>query len=135
LARLIFVNVTEGGQHGKTARARQLGDVGVNDPKNWDAAYGKGEVHVGVQAFSDSVEDRHRILGIARDRLDELSVSILAMQDFGAQPGSRLVNSSLDILVNPAFHWEFNAGRTRHDKADSSHRRGRPRWWGRAHRR
>ena len=74
---------------GMAARARQLGDVGINDPKNWDAAYGKGEVHIGVQAFSDSEEDRRRILGIAREQLEGLSVSILAMQDFGAQPGDR----------------------------------------------
>src|SRR5262249_31135996 len=66
---------------GMAARARQLGDVGINDPKNWDAAYGKGEVHIGVQAFSDSEEDRRRILGIAREQLEGLSVSILAMQD------------------------------------------------------
>ena len=74
-------------REGMAARARQLGDVGINDPKNWDAPYGKGEVHIGVQAFSDSEEDRRRILGIARQQLDGLSVSIVAMQDFGAQPG------------------------------------------------
>ena len=74
-------------REGMAARARQLGDVGLNDPKNWDAAYGKGEVHIGVQAFSDSEEDRRRILGLAREQIEGLSVSILAMQDFGAQPG------------------------------------------------
>jgi len=74
-------------REGMAARARQLGDVGINDPKNWDAAYGKGEVHIGVQAFSDSEEDRRRILGMAREQINGLSVSILAMQDFGAQPG------------------------------------------------
>ena len=74
-------------REGMAARARQLRDVGVNDSKNWDAAYGKGEVHIGVQAFSDSEEERRRILGIAREQIRGLSVSILAMQDFGAQPG------------------------------------------------
>src|SRR4030095_12843913 len=28
---------------GMAARARQLGDEGVNDPKNWDQPYGTGE--------------------------------------------------------------------------------------------
>jgi len=77
-------------REGMAARARQLGDVGINDRKNWDQAYGKGEVHIGVSAFSDSEEDRQRILGIAREQLEGFSgVSVLAMQDFGAQPGDR----------------------------------------------
>lgn len=75
-------------REGMAARARQLIDVGVNDPKNWDQAYGKGEVHIGLSAFSDSEENRRRILGIARQQLVGFSgVSVLAMQDFGAQPG------------------------------------------------
>ncbi|HJT66780.1 MAG TPA: hypothetical protein VJ749_10010 [Pyrinomonadaceae bacterium] len=75
---------------GMAARARQLGDVGLNDPQNWDGPYGKGEVHIGVSAFSDSEEERRRIVGVAREQLQGLSgVSVLAMQDFGAQPGDR----------------------------------------------
>ena len=50
-------------REGMAARARQLGDVGLNDPKNWDSAFGKGEVHIGLSAFSDSEESRRRILG------------------------------------------------------------------------
>ena len=41
---------------GMAARARQLGDDGVNDPKNWDKPYGKGQIHIGVSAFSNSEE-------------------------------------------------------------------------------
>ena len=90
-------------REGMAARARQLGDLGVNDPKNWDAAYGKGEVHIGVQAYSDSEEDRRRILGIAREQLDGLSVTILAMQDFGAQPGDRNSLGYKDGIDQPAI--------------------------------
>jgi Dyp-type peroxidase family len=90
-------------REGMAARARQLGDVGVNDPKNWDAAYGKGEVHIGVQAFSDSEDDRRRILGIAREQLEGLSVSILAMQDFGAQPGDLNPLGYKDGIDQPAI--------------------------------
>jgi Dyp-type peroxidase family len=75
---------------GMAARARFLGDEGVNSPQNWDQPYGKGEVHIGVSAFSSSDEDRRRILGIAREQLEGVAgVGILAMQDFGAQPGDR----------------------------------------------
>jgi deferrochelatase/peroxidase EfeB len=90
-------------REGMAARARQLRDVGINDPKNWDAAYGKGEVHIGVQVFSDSEEDRRRILGIARELLDGLSVSILAMQDFGAQPGDLNSLGYKDGIDQPAI--------------------------------
>src|SRR5258706_10741588 len=90
-------------RQGMAARARQLGDAGLNDPKNWDAAYGKGEVHIGVQAFSDSEEDRRRILGIAREQIDGLSVSILAMQDFGAQPGDLNSLGYKDGIDQPAI--------------------------------
>lgn len=77
-------------REGMAARARPLGDVGLNDPKNWDQEYGKGEVHIGLSAFSDSEESRLRILGIARKQLEGFSgVSVLAIQDFGAQPDDR----------------------------------------------
>src|SRR6185295_17642099 len=77
-----------GFREGMAARARHLGDEGVNDPKNWDQPYGKRDVHIGVSAFSDSEEDRRRILAIAREQVEGFSgVSVLAMQDFGAKPG------------------------------------------------
>src|SRR5215467_12175748 len=73
---------------GMAARARQLGDEGVNDPKNWEKPYGTGQVHIGVSAFSDSEEKHQRALKIAREQYEGFSgVSVLAMQDFGAQPG------------------------------------------------
>src|ERR1700741_2577737 len=75
---------------GMAARARQLGDDGVNDPKNWDEPYGTGQIHIGVSAFSDSEEKRRRALAIAREQYEGFSgVSVLGMQDFGAQPGDR----------------------------------------------
>ena len=73
---------------GMAARARQLGDEGVNDPKNWEQPFGTGQVHIGVSAFSDSEEKRRRALAVAREQYEGFSgVSVLAMQDFGAQPG------------------------------------------------
>jgi len=91
-------------REGMAARARQLGDEGVNDPKNWDRPYGKGEVHIGVSAFSDSEENRRRILGIAREQLAGFSgVSVLAMQDFGAQPGDLNSLGYKDGIDQPAI--------------------------------
>ena len=73
---------------GMAARARQLGDEDVNDPKNWDKPFGTGQVHIGVSAFSNSEEKHQRALTIAREQYEGFSgVSVLDMQDFGAQPG------------------------------------------------
>ena len=73
---------------GMAARARQLGDEGVNDPKNWERPFGTGEVHIGLSAFSDSEEKRRRVLAIAREQYERSSgLSVVHTQDFGAQPG------------------------------------------------
>lgn len=91
-------------REGMAARAHQLRDVGTNDPKNWDQAYRKGEVHIGVSAFSDSEDNRQRILGIAREQLAGFSgVSVVAMQDFGAQPGDRNSLGYKDGIDQPAI--------------------------------
>ena len=91
-------------REGMAARARQLGDVGLNDPNNWDQAYGKGEVHIGLSAFSDSEESRRRIVGIARKQLEGFSgVSVLAMHDFGAQPGDLNSLGYKDGIDQPAI--------------------------------
>jgi Dyp-type peroxidase family len=75
-------------RQGMAARARQLRDDGVNDPKNWDKPFGTGQIHIGVSAFSDSEAKRRRALTIAREQYEGFSgVSVLSMQDFGAQPG------------------------------------------------
>jgi len=89
---------------GMAARAKQLGDDGVNDPKNWEKPYGTGQVHIGVSAFTDSEEKRRRALAIAREQYEGLSgVSVLAMQDFGAQPGDLNSLGYKDGIDQPAI--------------------------------
>jgi Dyp-type peroxidase family len=73
---------------GMAARAKQLRDEGVNHPKNWELHFGKGQIHIGLSAFSDSEEERRSMLAMAREQLESVSgVSVLLIQDFGAQPG------------------------------------------------
>ena len=75
-------------RQGMAGRAGQLGDDGVSDPKNWDKPFGTGDIHIGISAFSDSEEKRRRALAIARQQYEGLAgISLLDMQDFGAQPG------------------------------------------------
>lgn len=91
-------------REGMAARAQQLGDEGLNDPKNWDMPFGKGQIHIGVSAFSDSEEQRRRVLAIAREQYENFSgVSVLFMQDFGAQPGDRNSLGYKDGIDQPAI--------------------------------
>src|SRR5262245_44220338 len=88
---------------GMAARAKQLGDDGVNDPKNWDKPFGTGQIHIGVSAFSGSEEKRRRAIAIAREQYEGFSgVSVLAMQEFGAQPGDRNSLGYKDGIDQPA---------------------------------
>jgi Dyp-type peroxidase family len=89
---------------GMAARARQLGDEGVNDPKNWDRPFGTGDIHIGLSAFSDSEEKRRRVIAIAREHYERFSgVSVLHTQDFGAQPGDLNPLGYKDGIDQPAI--------------------------------
>jgi len=89
---------------GMAARARQLGDEGVNDPAHWDAPYGTGQVHIGVTAYSDSAQKRDRALAIAREQYEGFSgVTLLGKQDFGAQPGDLNSLGYKDGIDQPAI--------------------------------
>src|SRR4029453_8407904 len=73
---------------GMAARAAQLRDVGVNDAKNWDQEFGAGQVHIGLNAFSDSVEKWQRVFAWARAQYQGVSgVRVVARQALGPQPG------------------------------------------------
>jgi Dyp-type peroxidase family len=89
---------------GMAARARQLGDEGVNDPKNWERPFGTGDVHIGLSAFSDSEEKRRRVLAIAREQYENFSgIRVLASQNFGAQPGDLNPLGYKDGIDQPAI--------------------------------
>jgi Dyp-type peroxidase family len=73
---------------GMAGRSAELRDEGVNAPKNWEFPFGTGQVHIGLSAFSGSLEKWHRIVEIARDQYENFSgVAVLQAQDFGQQPG------------------------------------------------
>ena len=89
---------------GMAARARQLGDVGVNDPKNWEAPFGNGQVHIAVSAFSDSETNKQRVLAIAREQYAQLSgIRVVLTDDFGAQPGNLNSLGYKDGIDQPAI--------------------------------
>ena len=89
---------------GMAARAGYLRDQGVNDPKNWQAPFGTGQIHIGISAFSDSEEKRQRALAMARAQYEGFSgVSLLYTQDFGAQPGDLNPLGYKDGIDQPAI--------------------------------
>ncbi len=89
---------------GMAARARQLGDEGVNDPTSWEPPFGTGQVHIGLSAFSDSEDKWRRAMAIARERYEGSSgVRVLHTQDFGAQPGDLNPLGYKDGIDQPAI--------------------------------
>jgi Dyp-type peroxidase family len=89
---------------GMAARARELRDDGINDPKNWEPPFGTGDVHIGLSAFSDSDETRRSVLASAREQYETISgVSVLAVQDFGAQPDDLNPLGYKDGIDQPAI--------------------------------
>ena len=89
---------------GMAARARKLGDEGANDPRNWQSPFGTKEIHIGLSAFSDSEEKRRRVLALAREQYEHMpGIHVLAMQDFGAQPGDLNPLGYKDGIDQPAI--------------------------------
>jgi len=89
---------------GMAARSRQLRDEGVNDPRNWEPVFGKGQIHIALSAFSDSMEKWRRVVAAAREQYEGFSgVKLLAVQDFGAQPGDLNSLGYKDGIDQPAI--------------------------------
>jgi deferrochelatase/peroxidase EfeB len=86
------------------ARAEQLMDTGVNAPEHWDAPFGKGEVHVALSIFSDTEPKWHAAMDTARQQFEGFSgVTVLLVQDFGAQPNSLNPLGYKDSIGQPAI--------------------------------
>ena len=89
---------------GMAARADILLDRGENDPKNWDEPFGSGRIHVAISVFSDSEEKWRHTMALARQLYQECSgVSVLDVQDFGAQPGDLNPLGYKDGIGQPAI--------------------------------
>jgi Dyp-type peroxidase family len=91
-------------QVGMAARADELLDHGDNDPKNWDAPFGTGQVHIGVSVFSGSEETWRSAMAVAREQYEGATgISVLETQDFGAQPGDLNPLGYKDSIGQPAI--------------------------------
>ena len=89
---------------GMAGRADVLLDRGENDPKNWDQPYGSGQIHIAITIFSDSEEKWRRAMAEAREQYQGFSgVTVLGVQDFGAQPGDLNPMGYRDSIGQPAI--------------------------------
>src|SRR6188472_1245143 len=89
---------------GMAARADKLRDYGPNDPKNWDRPFGTGEIHIAVSIFSDTEDKWRAATETARQQYQGFSgVTVMLMQDFGAQPGDLNPLGYKDSIGQPAI--------------------------------
>ncbi|MBV9688458.1 MAG: hypothetical protein JO202_01985 [Ktedonobacteraceae bacterium] len=91
-------------RQGMAARAEQLRDYGANDPKHWEQPLGSGQVHLWVSIFSDAQDKWRDAMETARQQYQGLSgITVLMIQNFGAQPGSRNPLGYKDLISQPAI--------------------------------
>ncbi|WP_037501265.1 Dyp-type peroxidase [Solirubrobacter soli] len=89
---------------GMAGRSGQLLDVGDNDPAQWHRPFGSGEIHLGVSVFSDSEEAWRQTLETARQHYEgRPGLTVVATQDFGAQPGDLNPLGYRDSIGQPAI--------------------------------
>src|SRR5260370_5121314 len=86
------------------ARGEKLCDYGANDPKNWDRPFGTGQIHIQVSIISDAEEKWRGTMEAARQHYRGFAgVTVLLIQDFGAQPDSRKSLGYKDSIGHPAI--------------------------------
>jgi Dyp-type peroxidase family len=89
---------------GMAARATELLDRGVNDPKHWEPEFTSGVIHVGVSVFSDSAQTWRCTMDIARQHYEgRAGLTVVSAQDFGAQPGDLNPLGYRDSIGQPAI--------------------------------
>jgi Dyp-type peroxidase family len=91
-------------QQGMAARAKALGDVGENDPANWEQPLGSADVHVVLTAISPDTEHLEAALVRARNAYRELSgVTAIWRQDCHVLPDEKEPFGFKDGMSHPAI--------------------------------
>ena len=89
---------------GMAARAEKLCDYGANGPKNWERPFGSGQIHIQVSTISDTEAKWRHTMETARQQHQGFSgVTVLLIQDFGAQPHGRNSLGYKDSISQPAI--------------------------------
>lgn len=89
---------------GMAGRADVLLDNGINAPEHWDRPFGSGQIHIGLSVFSDSKSTWHRAMELARRAYaGATGITVVLVQDFGAQPGDLNPLGYKDSIGQPAI--------------------------------
>ena len=87
---------------GMAARAEILGDTGESAPENWEAPFGRGEIHVMLAIFATSQKPLAAALELARKAHAELpGVEVVGRQEFYQLPNGRGSFGFKDGIGNP----------------------------------
>jgi hypothetical protein len=77
-------------RQGMAARKEYLGDVGKNDPEQWDVPHGATGLHIGFYIMAGSVALRDEKIAIGHQALDGLDgVTLIHRLDVGVPPTLR----------------------------------------------
>lgn len=89
-------------REGMSARAAQLYDVGVNDPKNWEDIFRSGHVDVAAAVVAATKEGWQEKLSQLRQQIEKLDATeTIYYHDFGADEKVKNVFGFRDGISNP----------------------------------
>ena len=91
-------------KQGMAARAAHLGDVGENDPKNWEKPFGTQDVHVAISALSPDAARLEVVLERARNAYENIAgVTAIWRLDCYSLPGEKEAFGYKDGMGQPAI--------------------------------
>lgn len=91
-------------RQGMAARYKELGDIGVSSPENWEKPLGTNEVHVVIVAVAPDAERLEKALEPARNSYKKLSgITAIWRQDCYALPNQKEPFGFRDGISHPAI--------------------------------
>lgn len=91
-------------RQGMRARAAELGDVGANDPRNWEPPFGTSEIHLALAVLAPDETRREAVLERAYQALEAMpGLAVLSRQDGASLPTGREHFGFQDGISQPAI--------------------------------
>jgi Dyp-type peroxidase family len=89
---------------GMAARAEKLADIGDNHPSHWERGFRGSQIHIALSVFSQAEATWRRTMETARRHYEGVAgITVLTIQDFGAQPGDLNPLGYRDSIGQPAI--------------------------------
>jgi Dyp-type peroxidase family len=98
-------------RQGMAARAKDLGDTGESDPRNWEKPFGTSDVHVVIVAVSPDAELLEAAVGRARKTYQSMTgIEAIWRQNCHALPNEKEPFGYRDGISHPAIEGSGIAG-------------------------